>query len=286
MSNYQYSSGHPKATHYLNSLRKNVPPVVTAGPGYDRRDSSSSDPPSSGSSASFYGYAGYSAVPGASSSSQDRRIRMASVSQQPQGSAFGHHVATRADLTSADTSSIGPQASNMALGYHRRRGSTLTGVPESVSVQEMALRQAQRDINSHSSEQPPNPFDKEYDQLWATFYQFGKEYGIQRRPTPAAASLHNFAWPVLINPYSQSLEHPNGTLDPSWSRKMIEIALNCMQELIRVTCRRKNGWEKTVADIPLPAQEALAAFPDLAERYTQLKRDAREARGGGRPQGY
>ena len=67
---------------------------------------------------------------------------------------------------------------------------------------------------------------------------------------------------------------------------MIQIALNCMEELIRVTCRRNTGWDKTVADIPQPAQEALVAFPDLAKRYERLKRDAKEARAGGRPHGY
>lgn len=96
----------------------------------------------------------------------------------------------------------------------------------------------------------------------------------------------NFTWPVLINPYTQSLENPGGSLDPEWSRKMIQAALSCMEELIRVTCRRNTGWDKTVVDIPLPAQEALVAFPDLAQYYEQLKRDAKEARAGGRPYGY
>ena len=124
------------------------------------------------------------------------------------------------------------------------------------------------------------------DQLWYVFYKLGKECGSQRAPTPANTSNHIFKWPILINPYTQSLDRPDGALDLAWSRKMIQMALNCMQELIRITCRRNTGWDKTVADIPLPAQEALAAFPDLAEQYAQLKRDAREARGGGIPYGY
>jgi hypothetical protein len=174
----------------------------------------------------------------------------------------------------------------VARGYHRRRTSSLVGVPECVSVQEMAFRQGQRDVGSHSNEEPSSPFAKEYDQLWYVFYKLGKECGVQRAPTPANTSPYNFAWPILINPYTQSLDRPNGALDPAWSRKMIQMALNCMQELIRITCRRNTGWDKTVADIPLPAQEALGAFPDLAEQYEQLKRDAREARGGGIPYGY
>lgn len=188
--------------------------------------------------------------------------------------------------TPGSTSSSSSQTSTMARGYHRRRTSSLTGVPECVSVQEMAFRQGQRDIGSHSHEESPSPFAKEYDQLWYVFYKLGKECGSQRAPTPANTSNHIFKWPILINPYTQSLDRPDGALDLAWSRKMIQMALNCMQELIRITCRRNTGWDKTVADIPLPAQEALAAFPDLAEQYAQLKRDAREARGGGIPYGY
>ena len=174
----------------------------------------------------------------------------------------------------------------MAYSYQGPQTSSLTGVPESVSVQEMAFREGQRDNSSPSEDSPASPFAKQFDQLWAAFYKLGKEFGGQRAPTPANSSLQNFAWPVLVNPYTQSLKHPNGSLDPAWSRKMIQAALNCMQELIRVTCRRNTGWDKTVADIPLPAQEALAAFPDLAQQYEQLKRDAKEARAGGRPYGY
>ncbi|KAG9197302.1 hypothetical protein G6514_001900 [Epicoccum nigrum] len=188
--------------------------------------------------------------------------------------------------TPGGTPSSGSQTSAMPQGYHRRRTSSLAGVPESVSVQEMAFRQGQRDICSDSHQESSSPFDRQYDQLWYVFYKLGKECGSQRVPTPANMSTYNFAWPILINPYTQSLDRPNGALDLAWSRKMIQMALNCMQELIRITCRRNTGWDKTVADIPLPAQEALAAFPDLAEQYEQLKRDAREARYGGIPYGY
>jgi hypothetical protein len=52
---------------------------------------------------------------------------------------------------------------------------------------------------------------------------------------------------------------------------MIQAMLKCMQELIRATFYRNTGWDKTVADISLPAQEALVAFPDLAYQYELLK---------------
>lgn len=174
----------------------------------------------------------------------------------------------------------------MSHEYQGHHAFSLHGVPESVSVQETAFRQGQRDSASFAHKTSTSPFVRQFDQLWAAFYKLGRECGDQRAPTPVAATSQNFAWPVLINPYTQSLKQPNGSMDPAWSRKVIQAALNCMQELIRITCRRNNGWEKTVADIPLPAQEALQAFPDLAEQYEQLKRDAREARAGGRPYGY
>ena len=189
-------------------------------------------------------------------------------------------TAGRASVSSAS------HVPTMPYNYQGFQACSLTGVPESVSVQEMAFRQGRRDSSSLLHDAPATPFPKQFDQLWAAFYKLGKECGGQRTPTPVNTSLQNFAWPVLINPYTQSLKHPNGSLDPVWSRKMIQAALNCMQELIRITCRRNTGWDKTVADIPLPAQEALAAFPDLAQQYEQLKRDAKEARSGGRPYGY
>lgn len=169
---------------------------------------------------------------------------------------------------------------------HGPQVSSLTGVPESVAVQEMAFREGQRKGSSSFDNIPANPFAKQFDQLWAAFYKLGTECGGQPASAPANPSRQNFAWPILINPYTQSLEQPNGSLDPGWTRKMIQVALNCMEELIRITCRRNAGWDKTVADIPLPAQEALLAFPDLAQRYELLKRHAKEARAGGRPYGY
>ncbi|KAJ4346297.1 hypothetical protein N0V95_005507 [Ascochyta clinopodiicola] len=166
------------------------------------------------------------------------------------------------------------------------QASSLAGVPESLAVQEMAFRHGQRNNSSAFNDIPANPFAKQFDQLWAAFYKLGKECGTRPVSPPVTSYRQNFAWPVLINPHTQSLEHPNGSLDPAWTGKMIHVALNCMEELIRITCRRNTGWEKMVADIPLPAQEALMAFPDLAQRYERLKHDAQEARAGGRPYGY
>ncbi|KAF2625486.1 hypothetical protein BU25DRAFT_460216 [Macroventuria anomochaeta] len=81
--------------------------------------------------------------------------------------------------------------------------------------------------------------------------------------------------PALI--YTHALKHSNGSLDPAWTCKVIRVALNYMQELIRVERCRNTGWDKTVADIAGPDWEALAASPNLAQQYELLKRDAKEA---------
>ncbi|KAH6612731.1 hypothetical protein C7974DRAFT_429206 [Boeremia exigua] len=163
---------------------------------------------------------------------------------------------------------------------------SLAGVPEAVAVQETAFRQGQRDRSRAINDTPTNPFARKFDQLWTSFHKLGKECSDQHIPTPVDVSQHNFDWTVLINPYTQSLQNPRGFLDLAWSYRMIQATLNCMEELIRVICQRHNGWDKIVADIPQPAQEALVAFPDLAQLYERLSRDAKEARAGGRPYGY
>ena len=87
------------------------------------------------------------------------------------------------------------------------QASSLAGIPESVSVQEMAFRQGQRDSASAFDKVPANPFALQFDQLWATYYKLGKECGGQRVPTPVNPSQQNFAWTVLVNPYTQSLKN-------------------------------------------------------------------------------
>jgi hypothetical protein len=156
-------------------------------------------------------------------------------------------------------------------------------------VQEFAFRQGQRDQASLSPSAAPSPFRKQFDQLWATFYQMGRQQGgvALSHPQPTTAQEHsNYAWPVLINPYTQSLDAPNGVIDQQWARHVCEAALNCMEALVRGVCKRGSGWEKTVVDVPYPVKEALVQFADLAERYETLQHDAKEALSGGRPFGY
>jgi|TARA_R110002003_G_scaffold97_36_gene8038 hypothetical protein len=168
--------------------------------------------------------------------------------------------------------------------------SSLTGVPEVLAVQEIAFRQGQHDHGVARDRLPSSPFAKHFDQVWAQFYVFGKEFGgepiASSRATAMSSSHPNFPWPVLINPYTQDLERPNGAVDSEWVRKVCGIALNCMQELIRTVCKRQGDWRKIVCDVPTQIKQALMGFDDLRERYESLQRDAREAVAGGLPQGY
>ncbi|RAR05835.1 hypothetical protein DDE82_003746 [Stemphylium lycopersici] len=166
---------------------------------------------------------------------------------------------------------------------------SMSGVPEYLAVQEMAFRQGQHDCNGSRNRVPPSPFGKHFDHVWAQYYKLGAVYGGGPTAMPPAASSpshENFAWPVLINSATQDLEHPNGSFDIEWTRKVCTMALNCMKELIRVVCRRLNDWRKIVCDIPAPVKHAIVAFPELCEYYEILRRDAHEALSGGAPLGY
>jgi hypothetical protein len=172
---------------------------------------------------------------------------------------------------------------------HNLNTSSLTGVPEVLAVEEMAFRQGQHDHGVSRDRVPSSPFAKQFDQVWAEFYVLGKACG----GTPGASSTvttssshQNFPWPILINPYTQDLERPNGAVDAEWVRKVCTMALNCMAALIHVVCRREGEWRKTICDVPAQIQHALMSFSDLRIRYEELKRDAREAIAGGLPAGY
>lgn len=164
----------------------------------------------------------------------------------------------------------------------------MVGVPEPLAVQELAFRQGQHDHGSSRDRVPANPFAQHFDLIWQESYKLGKVLGgASVTPAVPASSSHlNYAWPVLINPYTQDLENPNGSVDLDWTRKICDIALNCMDALIRYVCRRPSEWRKIVCDIPTQVQQALVAFPDLSKRYEILQEAAREAIRGRLPQGY
>ena len=166
---------------------------------------------------------------------------------------------------------------------------SMTAIPEVLAVQELAFRHGQQDHHVARDRIPSNPFAEAFDEIWTMYYKLGKAYGGKPVDNPAASSVSshsNYAWPVLINPYTQNLESPNGHLDLVWARKVCEIALNCMDAMVRATCKRTGDWKKMVIDIPVPCQYALVNFPDLVDRYQRLRRDGHEAVNGGCPQGY
>ncbi|CAN9401344.1 unnamed protein product [Alternaria alternata] len=160
---------------------------------------------------------------------------------------------------------------------------SMTDVPEYLAVQEMAFRQGQHASDDSRNWVPPSPFAKHFDHVWAQYFKMGAAYGgLPAVPLITSSySRGNFPWSVLINPATQDLEHPNGSFDMEWARKMCLMSLNCMKELIHVVRERHNDWRKIVCDIPLPVQQAILAFPDLCEYYAALQHEARQAFGNG-----
>ncbi|KAF1943612.1 hypothetical protein EJ02DRAFT_421045 [Clathrospora elynae] len=220
---------------------------------------------------------------------------------QGSGNNLGAQVPQRRGSHASQTSDNWRSARSSSFGSTLRSPTTvssaddpittsLSGVPEACAVQELGFRQGQHDRGSSRKRIPTSPFAKRYDHIWADSYKLGTVYGGIPAARPAAAtsasSHENFAWTVLINPYTQDLEHPNGTVDMEWARNICIMSLNCMNELIRVVCTRSNDWRKIVCDIPAAAQDAIVAFPDLLARYETLKDAARQALGGGLPMGY
>jgi hypothetical protein len=182
-----------------------------------------------------------------------------------------------------------PRTSHGGSNGNGPRNDTLIGISEGLTVHEFAYRQGQRDHALPSSTLPPNPFRAQYDHVWTSMYTLGRQQGGMplSHPVPATQQEHsNYAWAVLINPYTQSVDAPNGVIDVQWACRMCERALDCMEALVRGVRKRAPGWEKTVIDVPFPVREALGQFQGLSERYEMLKRDAKEALEGGRPVGY
>lgn len=226
-----------------------------------------------------------------------RRLSEVQATEHPQGAqAMQVHgsIASQTSQCSPRSSGRASFSSNFRSPstfqlFDREYTSSMTGIPEPLAVQELAFRQGQYDHGSNRDRIPSSPFAHHFDRIWSESYKLGKIVGgahAARLPVPMSSSHQNYAWPVLINPHTQDLENPNGIIDFGWTRKICEISLNCMDSLIRYVCKRPNEWRKIVCDVPLQVQKALTAFPDLHERYEILQRHAREALGGGIPQGY
>ncbi|KAH4341242.1 hypothetical protein HBH98_182210 [Parastagonospora nodorum] len=99
--------------------------------------------------------------------------------------------------------------------------SSLTGIPPLLAVQELAYRQGQKDHGVSQVDVPASPFTKQFDQIWSEFYTLGKACGgkpISPSNIDSSSTQQNFPWPVLVNPYTQDLEHPNGSVDAEYAR--------------------------------------------------------------------
>ncbi|KAF1838324.1 hypothetical protein BDW02DRAFT_14882 [Decorospora gaudefroyi] len=176
-------------------------------------------------------------------------------------------------------------SSNPVDAFHT---TSMSGVPEYLAVQELAFRRGQDDHGGSRNGIPSSPFAKHFDHVWAEHYKLGSVFGgvPAVRPTATSSSRENFAWSVLINPATQDLDDPNGSIDMEWARNICIMALNSMKELICVVCKRPADWRKYVCDIPSPVQQVIVVFPDLSAHYEALKQDAQQALGGGIPAGY
>lgn len=215
-----------------------------------------------------------------SESSMQRRLSHASNMSPPTGNMSDSWRSPR--RPPFNSNGHRPQMFNSATPY-------MTGIPEYLAVQEMAFRQGQHECNGSSDRIQSSPFSKQFDHVWEEYYKLGATYRKAPAVSPNTGSIpshKNYAWSVLINPASQDLEHPNGTFDKEWARKICTMALDCMKELIRNVCKHPTDWRKIVCDIPLPIKHAIEAFPDLSAYYGALKRDAHEAMSGRVPLGY
>lgn len=202
------------------------------------------------------------------------------VSQGPAGS----YASPARRLTG---SSIQPPMMHPSIGVRQ----TMNGISEAVAVEEFAFRRGQQDRGSVRTRIPKNPFHPVHNQAWELNYLRGKQSktpAVVSRSNAASPSGKNYAWPILINPYTQNQEHPNGSFDAEWAQDMIIRALDSMAAIISMILKRgKQGeWQRAVCDVPAPVAEALSDYPHLMGRYEKLKRDAQEAIAGGRPQGY
>ncbi|KAF2832099.1 hypothetical protein CC86DRAFT_340362 [Ophiobolus disseminans] len=198
----------------------------------------------------------------------------------PQGLAMG---GSRAMLARQGSPLQAPPMSHCPVA------SSLKGIPEVLTVQELAFRQGQLDHGVTCAQAPRSPFAEYYDYLWLEYYVLGKEVGgtpVSAPNTEQTSTIENFPWPILINPYTQGLQRPNGAVDADWVRKVCILALDCMAALVASVCRRQREWKTMVCDVPSPIRQAIKHFDDLEMRYQGLQKAAKEALAGGLPAGY
>jgi hypothetical protein len=165
-------------------------------------------------------------------------------------------------------------------------GQAMYAIPEEAAVQEFAFRRGQQDRGNTRDRLPPNPYHPSFDVMWETYYKKGKISGgdpIALPADPPSPSRANYDWPPLVNAFTQTPEHPHGIYDERFARSVCESALDAMESLVKTVCKRGKTWQSTVCDVPHPITTALLNYPDLLDRYEDLKSAAREAVGGGLP---
>lgn len=104
--------------------------------------------------------------------------------------------------------------------------------------------------------------------------------------TDASPSIPNVDWTPLINPMTQSPEHPNGFFDAAFTKSQIVQALMGMGCLIARMLKHETEWNTLVPDIPGPMKKHLDLFPELKTWYDKMTNDVVEARRGRMPWGY
>ncbi|KAF2876405.1 hypothetical protein BDV95DRAFT_224856 [Massariosphaeria phaeospora] len=182
-----------------------------------------------------------------------------------------------------------PTLQHPVVGITNRGVQTIYSIPEYLIVEEFAFRRGQQDRAQERDRVPDNPFDKRHDTVWSQHYSLGKQSTGDPVVIPSTQGFqagNNFDWPGLINPYTQTPEHPRGTFDPVFVRNNCDSALKGMVMLIEKVCLRGRDWDRLVCDVSPQIAMACEHFPDLADRYKSLKRDANVAMNGGRPLGY
>ncbi|KAF2015852.1 hypothetical protein BU24DRAFT_450496 [Aaosphaeria arxii CBS 175.79] len=153
-------------------------------------------------------------------------------------------------------------------------GETLYGVPEEDTVREFGFRAGQMNRGTGGDKQiPANNFTKQLDHLWTESYELGK-LSNGNAATKLEIVRKNYDWAPLINVYTQTPENPKGTFDLEYARKTIESALDTMKITTNWVCNHPKEWQKIVIDVPAPIAIACQEFPDLAERYAELKQAA------------
>lgn len=157
---------------------------------------------------------------------------------------------------------------------------SLKGIPTYLLVEECAYREGCKDRGNSESKVLPNPFPRDFDDIWKDSYKRGKNSRTEPKThtnVPCDAPNPDQTWDPFIDPYTQGPEHPNGSIDPERTRLCCNWALEGMERSINVVNSRQIGSVNMCIDVGQPILDALSDFPDLLTKYNRLKREGEEA---------